>query len=204
MVIPLYLYRGKGSCYLWTNENLKCDLCNNPLVFGNTVIVCRYYCRGRTGERVFCPGCVGKQKSKHRPFGGIGTLSSIPALFVEVVPKGAPLIPLYNSPYDTSASKSTISAARAPTIPGETILDRTQLAGRETWEGAAIGAPDTMLNIAEKDRPLSLPEVSAHLKALQSAKTAITAPVEKKQLPPPKKKPKPKKKKKKQKKKKVR
>jgi len=169
----ILLYYSEITKKHYTDDKiLECSTCNCRISAGHVFIYSYAWTKHDTIEQFSCGRC-------HKEIKPLGRVMEERIVYVVAsIPLNARPIVL-RQPQLKRGSCSDIFEAALRQIADEVVVDRTRIAGRESWDGACIGAP------IEKDRYLDMPlkpeETEYLLQQLRYAKPVLPKN-EKKQL----------------------
>lgn len=151
------VYYSQLNSNYYTTDSLKCECCRK-----NIERIARHVAawnRRKSACFTFCQGCYSRLGGKVT---GIVTERKV-VMIVPTLPEDA--VPVFDNPPVLKDSELSLAdAASNKLAPADKVIDRTVYAGRESFDGLKIGAPDMKL-LSAKDRKLS---TSAGLSLLES------------------------------------
>ena len=141
------LYYNKNTdLYYFTDVNKECDNCFN--IIEDIIYIRVHWDKLGSGIKYFCFNCQNKQ-----PIHATVIENRI-AVVTEDIPKDS--VPnFFNKPILNNATNLTNFDVALKNLGSETIKDKTVYAGRETWEGTQIGAPDIIAQLEKKDNAIN-------------------------------------------------
>jgi len=140
---------GSGQNIIWwlVSKKAICDICQKPIQQTAAILI-YYWDKAGEHERTLCHHAC-KSKAKKTPH----TIQAdiLPVYLSDMKPPKA--VPRVVTPHDLKDVKGDITIFDVDKIKSVRTTDNTRLAGRESFEGAQIGAPVEEV-IAELDEPV--------------------------------------------------
>lgn len=165
-------FNSKNKRYFYSGDPQICCICSKPVE--ELIYFVISLLKKEIIVKIYCWNCVNKRQNL--PAVSETVTNAIICIPEDIPPKSiavplVPLIPGGRSVKETmtrSTGLSTIDAALDKSLGGE-IIDHTKLAGRESWEGAAIGL-EPVERLEQLDSPIkSEKEGLAYIEMLGSS-----------------------------------
>lgn len=144
----------------------QCTRCDKELKLNDVVLVYECWRKKTCYNALFCQDCI----NKHEDVSRVESVNT--CIVTNKRPPGS--YPILISPPTLSDGRNnaTVFSMANENIDGEETRDMTKLAGRESLEGAQIGADISDVD-AEKDKVLSADEAEDFSVELQNSRPAI-------------------------------
>ena len=131
-MVQLYFNHKLSRHYLVGSQdyNLFCYKCKKIIEFDNTVIIHRSFSKNSYEKQYYCEGCI---KHHHKR-----TYDEFKiALFTHIIPDNSIIIPDY--PPSLTVARNDTVFSMAIKDDDTIIVDRTKIAGKESWNQSQIG-----------------------------------------------------------------
>jgi len=145
----LYFNRKIKQYFLVTGKdcNIFCYFCRKIIEYDDSVIIQRSFTRRSYQKRYWCEKCFPEHKKRQVD-------EVIVAVITAIIPANSIIVPDYAPVLSPTSRKETVfSVATRKKKDNVEIVDRTKLAGRESWEGVQVGH-DPEGRVKELDKPL--------------------------------------------------
>lgn len=163
----LYFQRKTNQYYLVVDkkDHIFCYKCRKLIGFDDSVIIQRSFSKKSYSKHYYCSVCIKHHtKRQYDEFKATKISPEVPSYSI-IVPEYAPSL---------SSCRNESVFSMATKQDGADVVDRTVLAGKESWDGAQIGS-ESAARLKELDKPFKQTKNGglAYLRRLSESSPAI-------------------------------